>query len=163
MTEQHIQRVRTTCCCQKLLTCFSTFFIQTLMNDDFQTEKSEALYHRACEHLALGVSSGLRRNVTPVPLYFERASGPYFYDADGHELLDYTLGWGPLIAGNNHPAITQAIIEQLHQAYAYGAQHRKEIELAELMSAVLPGVEQLIFSNSGSEAIQSAIRIARGR
>src|SRR5262245_27996228 len=131
------------------------------MLEPFETTKSEALYKRAAQHLALGVSSGMRRNVTPVPLYFERANGPYFYDADGHELLDYTLGWGPLIAGNNNPRITQAVIDQLKQAYAYGAQHLKEIELAELMTDVLPGVDQVIFSNSGSEAIQAAIRIAR--
>src|SRR6185503_5973562 len=99
--------------------------------ENFETIKSAELYERASRSLALGVSSGLRRHVTPVPLYFERACGPYYYDADGHELLDYTLGWGPLIAGNNHPDITQAVIKQLHQAYAYGAQHRKEIELAE--------------------------------
>ena len=131
------------------------------MIEPFETEKSEALYKRAAQHLALGVSSGMRRHVTPVPLYFERANGAYFYDADGHELLDYTLGWGPLIAGNNNPHITQAVIDQLKQAYAYGAQHLKEIELAELMTDVLPGVDQVIFSNSGSEAIQAAIRIAR--
>ena len=71
MTEQHIQRVRTTCCCQKLLTCFSTFFTQTLMNDDFQTERSEALYHEACEHLALDVSSGINAGrLSPRPAEF---------------------------------------------------------------------------------------------
>src|SRR5689334_7773102 len=59
---------------------------KTVMAERFQTAKSAELYERACRSLALGVSSGLRRHVSPVPLYFERASGPYFYDADGHEL-----------------------------------------------------------------------------
>src|SRR6185436_72681 len=106
-------------------------------------------------------SSGLRRNVTPVPLYFERASGPYFYDADGHELLDYTLGWGPLIVGSNHPALNAAIIQQLQRNYTLGAQHMGEIELAELITRTVPGIEQVIFSNTGTEAIQAAVRIAR--
>jgi glutamate-1-semialdehyde 2,1-aminomutase len=102
----------------------------------------------------------LRKSVTPI-LYFERAEGPYFYDADGHTLLDYTLGWGPLILGSNHAAINSAITHQLTRGYTFGAQHHGEIELAELITRVVPGIEQVIFSNTGTEAIQSAIRLAR--
>ncbi len=103
----------------------------------------------------------MRRNVTKTPLYFERGEGPYFYDVDGRRLLDYTLGWGPLIAGNNHPRITSAVSKQLTNAYAFGAQHRGEITLAEEMVDLLPGVDQVIFSNTGTEAVQAALRIAR--
>jgi glutamate-1-semialdehyde 2,1-aminomutase len=128
---------------------------------DFSTEQSVALLHRSSRSLALGVSSGLRRHVGPVPLFFERGEGPYLFDVDGHRLLDYTLGWGPLILGNNHPAISRAVSEQLARAYGFGAQHRGEIELAELMVAILPGVQRVIFSNSGTEAVQAALRLAR--
>ena len=129
----------------------------------FDTDNSAALYQRSCRSLATGVSSSLRRNVTPVPLFFERGDGPYFYDADGHELLDYTLAWGPLILGSNHPAINAAVARQLGRAYAFGAQHAGEAELAELIAASAAGVEQVIFSNTGTEAVQAALRIARAR
>ena len=109
----------------------------------------------------MGVSSGLRRNVGPVPMFFERGDGPYFFDVDGHKLLDYTLGWGPLILGNNHPAVTAAVMKQLTQAYGFGAQHRGEIELAELLVRVVPSVERVVFSNTGTEAVQAAVRFAR--
>ena len=75
----------------------------------FKTDKSKTLHDRACQSLALGVSTAFRRVVTPVPLYMQRGDGPYYYDVDGHELLDYTLAWGPLILGNNHPKLTAAV------------------------------------------------------
>ena len=133
------------------------------MAEPFDTPKSAALHERSSRSLATGVSSSLRRHVTPVPLFFARGDGPYFYDADGHELLDYTLAWGPLILGSNHPAINAAVARQLGRAYAFGAQHEGEAELAELVVASVPGVEQVIFSNTGTEAVQAALRLARAR
>lgn len=131
------------------------------MKPTFQTSQSAVLYERACRSLATGVSSGIRRNVTPVPLYFDRADGPYFYDVDGHQLLDYTLAWGPLIVGSNHPILNARVMEQLQKGYTYGAQHEDEVRLAERMTQLIPGVEQVIFACSGTEAVQSAIRLAR--
>ncbi|MBA3483900.1 MAG: aspartate aminotransferase family protein [Pirellulales bacterium] len=122
---------------------------------------SEALFTAASEVLATGVSSAMRRHVTPTPLYIERAEGPYFWDVDGHRLLDYTLAWGPLIVGSNHPRINAAVSEQLSRGYAFGAQHKLEITLAQQIVNLVPGVEQVIYSNSGTEAVQAAIRIAR--
>ena len=127
----------------------------------FKTDQSKALHDRSCKSLVLGVSTVFRHKVTPVPLFMERGNGPYYYDVDGHELLDYTLAWGPLIVGNNHPKLTEAITRQLASAYTYGAQHAGEIELAESIVNVLPDVERVIFSNTGTEAVQSALRIAR--
>lgn len=124
-------------------------------------EKSKKLYEQACEVLAGGVSSGFRKNITPIPLYFERADGPYYYDVDGNELLDYTLAFGPLIVGSNHERLNAAVVEQLSRSYALGAQHEAEITLAKKLVDVLPGVEQVIFSNTGTEAVQVALRIAR--
>jgi glutamate-1-semialdehyde 2,1-aminomutase len=131
------------------------------MDPRFTTDRSAALYERACRSLATGVASGIRRNVTPTPLYFERADGPYYFDVDGHRLLDYTLAWGPLILGSNHPAINARVVAQLQKGYTYGAQHEGEVELAELLTRVLPGVEQVVLANSGTEAVQSALRLAR--
>ncbi len=131
------------------------------MPQPFNTETSAKLFERAAQSLATGVSSGIRRNVTPVPLYFTRGDGAYFYDADGNELLDYTLAWGPLILGSNHHLLNSAIYAQLKKSYTFGAQHPGEIELAELMVQVLPGVDQVIFSNTGTEAVQAALRLAR--
>jgi glutamate-1-semialdehyde 2,1-aminomutase len=122
---------------------------------------SAALLDRSRRSLAMGVSSGMRRAGAPQPLFFERGEGPYFFDADGHKFLDYTLAWGPLILGNAHPAVIAAVTEQLSRGFAFGAQHRGEIELAELMTGVVPGLERVIFSNTGSEAVQAALRLAR--
>lgn len=128
-----------------------------------QFDRSEELYQSASEVLATGVSSAMRRHVTPVPLYFDRAEGPYFWDVDGHKFVDYTLAWGPLIVGSAHPRINAAVTQQLARAYAFGAQHELEIRLARQIVALVPGVEQVIFSNSGSEAVQAALRIARAK
>ena len=124
-------------------------------------KESEAMYGRACRVLANGVSSGMRKNVTPIPIYFKKASGPYFYDVDGNKFIDYTLGWGPLIAGSNNPRINAAISAQIRKSYTLGAQHELEIILAQKMVDILPGVEQILFSNTGTEAVQCALRIAR--
>ncbi|MCY4483935.1 MAG: aminotransferase class III-fold pyridoxal phosphate-dependent enzyme [Spirochaetaceae bacterium] len=115
---------------------------------------------RARQVLAGGVSSSFRAQVTPV-LSFERGAGPYLYDADGHELLDYTLAWGLLIAGSCHPHINAAVRGQLERGYAVGAGHELEIRLAERLVAVLPGVDLVTFASTGSEIVQVALRLAR--
>jgi glutamate-1-semialdehyde 2,1-aminomutase len=125
-------------------------------------DRSSLLYERACQSLATGVSTSFRQNVTPIPVYIERADGPFLYDVDGTEFIDYGLAWGPLIVGNNHPVLTKAVTDQLARGYTYGAQHLGEIDLAEKMVRVIPGVERVILSNTGSEAVQAALRLARG-
>lgn len=126
-----------------------------------KTAESAKLYERACRFLSTGVSTGFRRNVTPVPLYMERGDGPYLYDVDGQEWLDYNLAWGPMILGNNHPKLNEAIRTQLQKGYTFGTEHRGEIELAELIVESVPGVERVIFSNTGTEAVQASLRLAR--
>lgn len=127
----------------------------------FDASHSERLFESAGRVIANGVTSGIRRHATPIPLYFARAEGPYFWDVDGRRVLDYTLGWGPLIVGNNHPHVNAAVIAQLGRGYAFGAQHELEIRVARQVLALVPGVEQVVFSNSGTEAVQAAVRIAR--
>jgi len=127
----------------------------------FDTTRSQALLARSRQSLAMGVASGMRRAGGPTPLFFERGEGPYYVDVDGHRLLDYTLAWGPLILGNAHPAVIAAVTAQLARGFAFGAQHEGEIELAERMTRAIPGVERVILSNTGSEAVQAALRLAR--
>jgi len=122
--------------------------------------RSEALHSEASEVLVGGVSSGFRKNIAPLQ-YFERANGPYYYDVDGNDFVEYTLAWGPLIVGSNHPDINAAVRAQLETSYTLGAQHKLEIELAQKMVGAVPGIDQVIFSNTGSEAVQAALRIAR--
>jgi len=130
---------------------------------DLPTSQSENCFNRSSRTLATGVSSSMRRAVTPVPLFFDRADGPYFFDVDGRQLVDYTLAWGPLIIGSNHQRLNEAVSRQLLKGYAFGSQHRLEYLLAEAIVDVVPGVEQVIFSNTGTEAVQAALRIARAR
>jgi glutamate-1-semialdehyde 2,1-aminomutase len=125
------------------------------------TSQSAKYHAESSQYLALGVSSGMRKVVTDPPLFFDRADGPYYFDVDGNKLLDHTLAWGPLILGSNHPQLNQAVIEALQKSYTLGAQHPGEIALAKRMTEVVPGVEQVIFSNTGTEAIQTALRLAR--
>ena len=94
-------------------------------------------------------------------LSFERGAGPYLYDADGNELLDYTLAWGLLIAGSCHPRINAAVRAQLERSYALGAAHEAEVRLAERLAEVLPEVERVTFASTGSEIVQVALRLAR--
>jgi glutamate-1-semialdehyde 2,1-aminomutase len=133
----------------------------TIQSPAMQFPGSTRLHQAACEVLATGVSSGMRRHVTPTPLYFDRGDGPYLWDVDNRRFLDYTLGWGPLILGNNHPQVNDAVFRQLQRAYTFGAQHELEPRVAKQIVDMVPGVEQVIFSNTGSEAVQAALRIAR--
>jgi len=137
----------------------STLFPQ----QDLPNSQSENCYRRSSRTLATGVSSSMRRAVTPIPLFFDRADGPYFYDVDGRQLVDYTLAWGPLIVGSNHQQLNAAVIRQLSRGYTFGSQHRLEYLLAEAIVDASPGVDQVIFSNTGTEAVQAALRIARAR
>lgn len=125
------------------------------------TVRSTALFEASSRYLAMGVSSGMRRAVTSPPLFFERAEGPYYYDVDGNILLDYTLAWGPLILGSNHPQLNAAVTAAVRNSYTLGAQHPGEVAFAKLLVETLPGVDQVIFSNTGSEAVHAALRLAR--
>ena len=129
---------------------------------DTTANKMSAAMHRESEAvLPLGVTSQFRRGVTEVPRFYERADGHYHYDVDGNVMLDYGLAFGPLILGSNHPAINAAVKAKVTQLYGIGAGHADEIKLAQLLTQVLPGVENVLLSNTGSEAVQTAIKLAR--
>ncbi len=126
-----------------------------------KTRQSLGRFQRAQESLAGGVSSGLRRNARPCPLYFERGLGSRVFDVDGNAYVDYGLAWGPLILGHAPPEIVEAIASQLHQGLTFGAQHDLEFEVSEKMAGIIPCAQRICFANSGTEIVQLALRLAR--
>ena len=121
---------------------------------------SEDLLQRARQSLAGGVSSPFRAK-SPVPLYFRDGRGSRLWDEDGNEYIDYALAWGPAILGHCHPRLVEALTAQAAKPAILGAQHRLEIEVAEHIQKAVPCAERLIFTSSGSEAVQLALRLAR--
>src|SRR5579862_6892759 len=124
-------------------------------------QKSRALLERARNSLAGGVSSPFRAKA-PGPLYFADGCGCRLEDVDGNRYIDYALAWGPLILGHRHPGMVEALIRQASQPHAYGAQHELEIHVSEAFQRCVPCAERIAFTSSGSEAVQLAMRLARG-
>jgi len=110
-----------------------------------------------------GVNSPVRafRSVGRPPLVLARGDGPYVWDADGTRYVDYIGAWGPALLGHRHPAVTAAIGDALDDGLALGATHPREIELGEAIQAAMPSIERLRFTSSGTEAVMSALRLAR--
>ena len=102
------------------------------------------------------------RAVGGSPFFVERGEGPFLFDTEGNRYLDYVLSWGPLILGHAHPAVTAALRAQLERGTSYGAPTEAEVELAERVVRMVPGIEMLRLVNSGTEATMSALRLARG-
>lgn len=103
----------------------------------------------------------MRAAAKPVPLFFQSASGVVLIDLDGHRYIDYTLGWGPLILGHSHPAVLRAVRSQLRKFQHLGAQHELEGQVAQIICHMVPSAELVAFSNTGTEAVQLALRLAR--
>lgn len=127
-------------------------------------ERSEVLYERAKKVLPGGVNSPVRafRAVELCPRFIERADGPYIYDADGKQYIDYVCSWGPMLLGHNHPVIREAVERAVKDGLSFGAPTEREVEMAELMVEMVPNIEMVRMVNSGTEAVMSAIRLARG-
>ena len=125
---------------------------------------NEQLFERAQRSIPGGVNSPVRafRSVGGTPRFIERAAGPYFWDAEGKRYIDYIGSWGPMILGHAHAAVTRAIQDALSRGISFGAPTEAEIELAELLIARVPSMEQVRLVSSGTEAAMSAIRLARG-
>ena len=111
-----------------------------------------------------GVNSPVRAfgGVGDHPVYFESASGSRFTDADGNEYVDFCQSWGPLILGHAHPAVIKAVKETSEKGLSFGACHRGEIELAERILRAFPNYDRVRLVNSGTEAVMTALRTARG-
>jgi glutamate-1-semialdehyde 2,1-aminomutase len=125
-----------------------------------KTPKSRILYERAQKVLPGGVSYGLRY-FAPYPFYTARAHGSKLYDVDGNEYVDFWLGHTALILGHGHPAVVNAVNNQLQKGTHYGTSHELEIKLAEQVALMVPNAKMIRFTNSGTEANMYATRLAR--
>lgn len=126
--------------------------------------KSADLYQKAQSKIPGGVNSPVRafNGVGGSPLFIDRADGAFIFDADGKAYIDYVGSWGPMILGHNHAAIREAVINTAQKGLSFGAPTSLEVDMAELVSELVPSMEQVRMVNSGTEATMSAIRLARG-
>jgi len=125
--------------------------------------KSIELFRQAQSLLPGGVDSPVRafRAVGGQPLFIERGAGPYLYDVDGNRFIDYVLSWGPLILGHACPEVVAALQRAAEKGTSFGAPSPLEVELAQLVTEMMPNIEMIRFVNSGTEATMSALRLAR--
>jgi glutamate-1-semialdehyde 2,1-aminomutase len=126
--------------------------------------KSSDLYQKAQAFIPGGVNSPVRafNGVGGSPLFIERADGAFLFDVDGKAYIDYVGSWGPMILGHNHALIRDAVVEAAQRGLSFGAPTEMEINMAELVSKLMPSMEQVRMVSSGTEATMSAIRLARG-
>lgn len=125
---------------------------------------SEELFAAACQVLPGGVNSPVRayRSVGLTPRFIQKAEGSSIYDVEGRRYIDYVCSWGPMILGHNHPVIREAVEKAVVDGLSFGAPTPREVEIAQLMVEMVPGLEMVRMVNSGTEAVMSALRLARG-
>ena len=125
---------------------------------------SHNLFKRALKKIPGGVNSPVRacKSVGEEPLFIDRADGCMIYDVDGNSFIDYVGSWGPMILGHRHPSVISALTSVLNRGTSFGAPVDLEIELAEAVIDAIPSVEMVRMVNSGTEALMSAARLARG-
>src|SRR5690625_2273667 len=126
--------------------------------------RNTSLFERACQAIPGGVNSPVRAfgSVGGTPLFIEKAQGPWIWDANDKQYIDYVGSWGPAILGHAHPEVIAAVQAAAEKGLSFGAPTEAEIELAELIKQRLPAIEKVRLVSSGTEATMSAIRLARG-
>jgi glutamate-1-semialdehyde 2,1-aminomutase len=129
-----------------------------------QRDKSNSLHKEALNHLVGGVNSPVRafKSVHGNPIYFDKASGAIVTDVDGNNLVDFVQSWGPLIHGHSHPEIIEMVSQKMQNGTSFGAPHIGEIELAKRVKKRFTHMDKVRFVSSGTEAVMSAVRLARG-
>ena len=129
-----------------------------------ERKKSEALFEKAKTYCPGGVNSPVRafRSVGGTPLFIDRGNGSHIWDADNNEFVDYCCSWGPLILGHANKKVIDAVTETVKKGSSFGAPTALENELAELILSNNKFIEKIRFVSSGTEAVMSAIRLARG-
>lgn len=127
-------------------------------------EKSAGLFRASAEYIPGGVNSPVRayRSVNRIPRFIDKARGSKIYDVDGNEYIDYVCSWGPAIMGHAHESVLKAVHDTVENGLSFGAPTEKELKLARLVNGIMPHIESLRLVNSGTEAVMSAIRLARG-
>ena len=138
--------------------------ISTTGKADIRREKSAELYAKAKTYFPGGVNSPVRafKSVYGTPLFIEKGDGCNLWDADGNQFIDFCCSWGPLILGHNHQKVREKVIEVMQNGMSFGAPTALENELAELILKNNKYIEKIRFVSSGTEAVMSAIRLARG-
>lgn len=128
-----------------------------------QIKKSVSLFNKGQKHLVGAVNSPVRafKSVGGVPIFIDHAKGSKIYDVDGNEYIDLVLSYGPMILGHRHEKVERRIKKALRKGYTFGASTNKEIKLAKMVCEAFPGMDKVRFVNSGTEAVFSAIRLAR--
>ncbi len=127
-------------------------------------EKSELLYNESLEHIVGGVNSPSRSYKAVgggAPVVMERAQGAYFWDVDGNKYIDYLAAYGPIITGHAHPHITKAITKAAENGTLFGTPTPYELTLAKMLKEAIPSMDKVRFTNSGTEAVMTTIRVAR--
>src|SRR5712672_963039 len=125
---------------------------------------SESLFQRAQKIIPGGVNSPVRafRGVGGTPRFIARGEGSRLFDVDGNSYIDYICSWGPLILGHRPKPVIDALREVLEIGTSFGAPTEREVELAALIHECVPSIEMMRLVSSGTEAIMSALRVARG-
>ena len=125
---------------------------------------SQELFERARKHIPGGVNSPVRafKAVGGTPVFIDRSDGAYVYDTQDKRYIDYVLSWGPMLMGHNHPAVREAVVRQSEKGLSFGAPTELEIQLADRICDIMPGMDMVRMVSSGTEATMSAIRLARG-
>jgi glutamate-1-semialdehyde 2,1-aminomutase len=138
--------------------------VSSTAKPDISREKSAELYEKAKTFFPGGVNSPVRafKSVYGTPLFIEKGDGSHLWDADGNEFIDFCCSWGPLILGHNHPKVREKVMEVMKNGMSFGAPTALENELAELIVKNNKYVQKIRFVSSGTEAVMSAIRLARG-
>ncbi len=126
--------------------------------------RSQALFDQAQTHIPGGVNSPVRafRHVGGTPVFFKKAKGAYAWDEDNNRYIDYVGSWGPMILGHAHDDIINAVVETAQHGLSFGAPTAAEIDMADLICKLVPSMEMVRMTSSGTEATMSAIRLARG-
>jgi glutamate-1-semialdehyde 2,1-aminomutase len=131
---------------------------------DISREKSADLFEKAKNYFPGGVNSPVRafRSVYGTPLFIQKGDGCHIWDADGNQFIDFCCSWGPLILGHNNAKVREKVTEVMQNGMSFGAPTALENELAELILKNNKYLEKIRFTSSGTEAVMSAIRLARG-
>jgi glutamate-1-semialdehyde 2,1-aminomutase len=142
----------------------STTFEGVVSDAELKRDKSEELFKTAKQYFPGGVNSPVRafKSVGGTPLFMKKGEGPYIWDADDNQYIDFCCSWGPLILGHAHPAVVEAVSQTAQQGMTFGTPTELENELASLILKHNKYVEKLRFVSSGTEAVMSALRLARG-
>lgn len=125
---------------------------------------TQSLFDEAKRVIPGGVNSPVRafKSVSGTPVFFKRASGPYVYDNNDKQYIDYVGSWGPMILGHAHPEVIQAVKETASNGLSFGAPTKIETEMAAKVCELMPSIEKVRMVSSGTEAAMSTIRLARG-